>query len=58
MNISILQFAYELAEKICVRAENGEIRDLDIMAGEILKDCKETFIRMLREIIQSMNEEW
>lgn len=56
MNNSILQLAIKLTEKICERAESGEIKDLDIMAGEILKDCKETSTRMLQEIIQSMNE--
>ena len=56
MNTSILQFALELAKKICQRAEKGEIRDLDIMAGEILKDCKETSGEILQVIIQHMNE--
>ena len=53
---SILRFSTELATKICFRAEKGEIRDLDVMADEILKDCKETSREILKEIIQHMNE--
>ena len=56
MNTSILQFAFELAKKICERAEKGEIKDLDIMAEEILADCKETSGEILKVIIQHMNE--
>ena len=53
---SILRFSTELATKICLRAEKGEIRDLDVMADEILKDCKETSREILKEYIQHMNE--
>ena len=53
---SILRFSTELANKICLRAEKGEIRDLDVMADEILNDCKEASRKILREIIQHMNE--
>lgn len=57
MNISILQIAIELANKICLRAEEGEIRDLDIMAEEILKDCKGSTKEILQVIIQHMGRE-
>ena len=56
MNESILQFALELTKKICQRAQNGEIRDLDIMADEVLGDCKETSIKVMEAIVQDMNE--
>lgn len=56
MNTSILQFVIELAKKICQRAEEGEIRDLDVMADEILKDCKKTSGEILQAIIRNMNE--
>lgn len=56
MNTSILQLAFDLARKICDRAENGEIRDLDILAGDILTDCKAASIEMLQEIIRQMND--
>lgn len=53
---SILQFAVDLAKKICQRAENGEIRDLDVMAEAVLGDCKETSIQVMGELIRNMNE--
>lgn len=56
MNTSILQFALDLAEKICKRTEEGEIKDLDIMAEAVLADCKETSAKVIREIIRLMNE--
>lgn len=58
MNISILQFALNLAEEIYKRAERGEIKDLDVMAEAVLKDCKETANQMIKEIIRHMNEEF
>lgn len=58
MYLSILQFAINLAEEIYKRAERGEIRDLDIMADEVLKDCKETANQIIQEIIRHMNEEF
>ena len=54
---SILQLAAQLTEKICDRTESGEIRDLDLMAEEVLKDCKETAIQVVQVIIRSLNEE-
>lgn len=57
MDNSILQLAVGLTEKICERAKNGEIRELDVMADEILKDCRETSREILREIIRHMNED-
>lgn len=56
MNTSILQIAVNLAMKICLRAEKGEIRDLDFMASEVLGDCKDSAINMLQVITQHMNE--
>lgn len=53
---SILQFAIDLAMKICQRAENGEIRDLDVMAEAVLGDCKEASIQVMGELIRNMNE--
>ena len=53
---SILQFAVDLAMKICQRAENGEIRDLDVMAEAVLGDCKEASIQVMGELIRNMNE--
>lgn len=58
MSNIILQFAIDLTKKICERAENGEIRDLDIMAEAVLSDCKETSIQVIRELIRGMNEEF
>ena len=58
MSNIILQFAIDLTKKICERAENGEIRDLDIMAEAVLSDCKETSIQIIRELIRGMNEEF
>ena len=57
MNTSILQIAIELANKICLRAEEGETRDLDIMAEEILNDCKGSTREILQVIIQYMGRE-
>ena len=53
---SILQLAIKLIEKICERAESGEIRDLDIMAEAVLSDCKETSIHVMEELIRNVNE--
>ena len=53
---SILQFAIDLAMKICQRAENGEIRDLDVMAEAVLGDCREASIQVMGELIRNMNE--
>ena len=39
---SILQLAAQLTEKICERAESGEIRDLDVMTEEVLKGSLRT----------------
>ena len=44
-----------MAKKIYQRTENGEIRDLDTMADEVLKDCKETSTEIIRVIIRHMN---
>ena len=38
MSNIILHFAIDLTKKICERAENGEIRDLDIMAEAVLSE--------------------
>ena len=57
MNLSIQQLACELAKKICERAEKGEIRDLDIMAEDILNDCKETARSILQVMICHLNKE-
>lgn len=57
MNNSILHLAIDLTEKICERTESGEIRDLDIMTEEILKDCKETSVQIVQVIIRTLNEE-
>jgi len=54
---SILQLAAQLTEKICERAESGEIRDLDVMTEEVLKDCKEVSAQIIQVIIRSFNEE-
>lgn len=56
MHNSILQLAVRLTEKICERTEAGEIRDLDIMADEILGDCRETSAEIIRVIIRHLNE--
>lgn len=53
---SILQLTFDLAEKIYQRYENGEIRDLDVMAEDIQRDCKGMAAKMLQEIIRHMNE--
>ena len=53
---SILQLAINLTEKICERAESGEIRDLDVMSDKVLSDCKETSAKIIQEIIHSLNE--
>ena len=53
---SILQFAIKLTEKICERTESGEIRDLDIMADEVLRDCRETSAEIISVIIRHLNE--
>ena len=53
---SILQLAVSLTEKICERTEAGEIRDLDIMADEILSDCRKTSAEIIRVIIRYLNE--
>lgn len=37
---------------------NGEFKDLDVAADEILKDCREISIKMLQEIIRQMNEDF
>ena len=57
MNLSILHLALELAKKICERADHGDIRDLDIMAEDILNDCKETSRNILQVMICHMNKE-
>lgn len=57
MNLSILHLALELAKKICERADHGDIRDLDIMAEDILNDCKETSRNILQAMICHMNKE-
>lgn len=56
MYSSILQFAADLAKKTHQRTEKGEIRDLDTMADEVLKDCKETSAEIIQVIIRHMNE--
>ena len=53
---SILQLAVKLTEKICERTESGEIRDLDIMADEVLSDCRETSAEIISVIIRHLNE--
>lgn len=53
---SILQLAIKLTEKICERTESGEIRDLDIMADEVLRDCRETSAEIISVIIRHLNE--
>lgn len=58
MSISILRFAFELAEKINQRVISREIMDIDVMADEILEDCKETSIDILQEIVRQMNEDF
>lgn len=54
---SILQLAVSLTEKICERTESGEIRDLDLMAEEVLGDCKETATQIIQILVRSLNEE-
>ena len=54
---SILQLAYGLTEKICKRAEKGEIEDLDVMASSVLEDCKDTSREMIKVIIETLNQE-
>lgn len=56
MHNSILQLAIKLTEKICERTESGEIRDLDIMADEVLRDCRETSAEIISVIIRHLNE--
>jgi hypothetical protein len=46
----------DLAKKICERAEAGELSELDIMADEILEDCKRTSVEMIQVIIAYLNE--
>lgn len=53
---SILHLAAELAMKICRRAEKGEVCELDVMADEVLKDCKAASREILKVIVQHMNE--
>ena len=53
---SILQLAINLTEKICERAESGEIRDLDVMSDKVLSDCKETSAKIIQEILTSVKQ--
>ena len=52
---SILQKLEELAKKICERSVSGEITDLDLMAAEVLADCKEVSTEIIELIIETMN---
>ncbi|MBR5740488.1 MAG: ISLre2 family transposase [Firmicutes bacterium] len=54
---SILQLALDLAKKIWERAESGEYSELDIMADEVLGDCKRTAADMIQEIITHLNQD-
>jgi len=53
---SILQLALELTEKICKRAEEGEIKDIDVMASHVADDCRKTSAEIVQAITKMMNE--
>ena len=55
---SILQKLEELAKKICERSYFGEITDLDLMAADVLADCKEVSTEIIEVIIETMNREF
>ena len=52
---SILQYLQELATIIAEKANYENLQDIDSLAAELEKDCKDVARRMLKEIIEEVN---
>ena len=53
---NILPLVVGLVKKIIKRAENGEMKDLDVMASDIKEDLTDTSIQIVEELIHAANE--
>ena len=53
---NILPLVVGLVKKIIERAENGELKELDVMASSIKEDLTGTSIEIVKELIQTANE--
>ena len=52
---SILQLTLELAEIIGERYDNGEIKDIDVMASHVFDDCQKTSAKIMQALTRMMN---
>ena len=55
---NILPLVVGLVKKIIERAENGELKELDVMASNIKDDLTGTSIEIVKELIQAANEKF
>ena len=52
---NILPLVVGLVKKIIERAENGELKELDVMASNVKEDLTSTSIEIVKELIQAAN---